>query len=454
MLMDAVLERFIARSPMAVAARGAFEYALAPSPLDDLFVRAAGHRDDRQLLFSTCVDLMATVVCRVKPSVHAAYQADDHIPVNVTAVYARLARVPAVAGRELVRHTAERLGPVIRAMGGAEPDPLPGYRVKVLDGNHLGKTQRRLKPLRDVAAGPLPGQTLVVLDPALGLAVDVIPCEDAHAQERSLLDPVLETVAEKDVWVADRNFCTTAFLFGIAGRGGSFVIRRHAATLSWERESEWVAAGRTDTGRLDEQTIWLTEPGGAELAVRRVRLTLDHPTRDGDRVIEVLTNLPAGVAVAAAVAELYRGRWSVEGLFLRLTTVLKCEVNTLGYPPAALFGFCVALASGNVYAGVRAALRAAHGSAVADGVSDYHLALEVSGACPGLWIAIPAETWAEIGGWSVGRMAGWLVGLARGADLGRYRKATRGPKKPNPPRTRFADAKHIATSRLLNGEQT
>jgi hypothetical protein len=290
MLMDAVLERFIAHSPMAVAVRGAFEYALDPSRLDALFVRVVGHREDRELLFCTCVDLMATVACRVKPSVHAAYQAEDHIPVNVTAVYARLARVPATAGRELVRHTADRLGPVVRAMGGAEADPLPGYRVKVLDGNHLGKTQRRIKPLRDVVAGPLPGQTLVVLDPVLGLAIDVVPCEDGHAQERSLLDSILETVAQKDVWVADRNFCTTGFLFGIAGRGGSFVIRRHAATLSWERESEWVSAGRTDTGALSEQTIWLTESGGVELAVRRVRLTLDHPTRDGDGVIEVLTN--------------------------------------------------------------------------------------------------------------------------------------------------------------------
>ena len=117
MLMDAVLGRFIAHSPMAVAVRGAFEYALAPTPLDDLFVRTVGHRDDRELLFSTCVDLMATVVCRVKPSIHAACQADDHLPVNVTAVYARLARVPATAGRDLVRHTANRLGPVIRAMG-------------------------------------------------------------------------------------------------------------------------------------------------------------------------------------------------------------------------------------------------------------------------------------------------------------------------------------------------
>jgi hypothetical protein len=453
MLLDAVVERFVERSPMAVAVRGAFEYALDPTHLDDLFVRVAGERDDRELLFSTCVDLMATVVCRVKPSVHAAYQANDHIPVSVAAVYARLTRVPTTAGRQLVRHTAERLGPVIRAMGGAEADSLPGYRVKILDGNHLGKTHRRIKPLRDVVAGPLPGQTLVVLDPALGLAIDAVCCEDGHAQERSLLDPILETVAARDVWVADRNFCTTAFLFGIARRGGFFVIRRHAATLSWERESPWVAAGRTDTGTLDEQTIWLTGPDGAELAVRRVRLTLDRPTRDGDGVIEVLTNLPPEVN-ASAVVGLYRDRWSVEGLFLRLTTVLRCEVNALGYPPAALFGFCVALAAGNVYAAVKGALRAAHGLAAAEGISDYHLALEVSGACSGLWIAVAAEVWAGIGAWPVGRMAEWLKGLAQGANLGRYRKASRGPKKPRPPRTRFPDAKHVATSRLLNDEQT
>src|SRR4051812_49835635 len=106
MLLDAVVERFVGRSPMAVAVRGAFEYALDPTHLDALFVRIPGDRDDRELLFSTCVDLMATVVCRVKPSVHAAYQADDHLSVSVSAVYDRLARVPSAAGRGIVRHTA------------------------------------------------------------------------------------------------------------------------------------------------------------------------------------------------------------------------------------------------------------------------------------------------------------------------------------------------------------
>ena len=55
--MDAVLGRFVAHSPMAVVVRGV-RVRPQPTPLDDLFVRTVGHRDDRELLFSACVDLM------------------------------------------------------------------------------------------------------------------------------------------------------------------------------------------------------------------------------------------------------------------------------------------------------------------------------------------------------------------------------------------------------------
>ena len=248
--LNSVIDRFIARAPMAVAIRGTLEYAFVPEPLDAIFEQIVGDREDRHLLFSTCVDVMGTVVTRVNRSIHAAYRAAEAVPVSIAAVYQRFQRMPIEAGRALVRHTAQRLEPVIRAMKGAAPDPLPGYRVQVLDGNHLAHTQRRLKILRDVAAGPLPGQSLVVLDPALGLALDVIPCVDGHAQERSLLDAVIAVIRRKDVWIADRNFCTTKFLFGIAERGGYFVIRRHGATLSWEKESPWESKGRTGTGAL------------------------------------------------------------------------------------------------------------------------------------------------------------------------------------------------------------
>ncbi len=43
-----------------------------------------------------------------------------------------------------------------------------------------------------MAAGPLPGKSLVVYDPGVRLPIDVFPCEDGHAQERSLLKTVLK----------------------------------------------------------------------------------------------------------------------------------------------------------------------------------------------------------------------------------------------------------------------
>src|SRR5208282_5103916 len=132
-------------------------------------------------------------------------------------------------------------------MKAALPELLPGYRVRILDGNHLRHTQRRLKELREINSAPLPGQALVVLDPARMLAIDVFPCEDAHAQERSLLAAVLETVREGDLWIADRNFCTAGFLCGIARRKSHFVIRQHGK-LSWRPEGKPRRIRRCTTG--------------------------------------------------------------------------------------------------------------------------------------------------------------------------------------------------------------
>jgi hypothetical protein len=455
MLLSKIFDRFVEGTPVCVAARAILEAALNPSALDSLFERTAERQYHRELLFSTCVDLMSLVVGRTHRSINAAYQASSvAINVALTSLYAKLANIEATTSAALVRHTADRLAPVIRRMKGELPPPLKNFHTKILDGNHLGRTQRRLKPLRDVAAGPLPGQTLVVLDPALGLAVDVVCCEDGHAQERALISYILPTVRECDLWIADRNFCTTKFLFGIHARSGRFVIRQHASTLTWDRTGRKRPAGRCETGKLTEQTLWLTNPDGQTLPVRRVTITLDKPTRDGETVIHLLTTLTAKQASAKKVAKLYLTRWKIESVFQTLTTVLKCEVNTLGYPKAALFAFCVALASYNVYASVKAALRAAHGAEqVEREVSDYFLADEIAGTYRGMMIAIPEKHWQPLANADTQTLATLLVDLAKKAHLPRYKKSPRGPKKPKPRRTRFAKKKHIATARLLAAEK-
>ena len=96
--------------------------------------------------------------------------------------------------------------------------------------------------------------------------------------------------------------------------------------------------------------------------MRRVVVRLHQPTRDGDREIAILTNLPETVVSGVKVAELYRKRWTVETFFQVITTSLNCEIKTLGYPRAALFSFSMALLAYNVLSTLRAALRSVHGT--------------------------------------------------------------------------------------------
>jgi hypothetical protein len=450
MVLDDIFERFAEQSPVTVIARAALEHALNPGAIDALFEKAAERQYTRTLLFSTVVDLMGTVVCNVRPAIHAAFQANaESIAVSLRAVYDKIDRTEPGVSAELVRHTARALCPVITAMGGGRAAWLPGYSIKILDGNHLAGPQHRLKELRTIGAGALPGHALVVLDPQAMLVTDVFPCEDGHAQERSLLGQVLETIRSGEVWIADRNFCTTGFLFGIARRGGSFVIRQHGATLHIEWVGERRPCGRTETGAAFEQQVRLGDGDGQTMLARRITVELDKPTRDGETEIRILTSLPAEVADALAIAELYRKRWTVESAFGELATCLDGEVNTLGYPKAALFAFCVALVSYNVLSVVKAALRSAHGDEAVEEVSGYYLSDEIAGTHRGMMIAIPADEWVVFAGLTASALGELLKGLAARVRLSTLRKHRRGPKRPQPKRASGAKISHVSTAKLL-----
>jgi len=282
------------------------------------------------------------------------------------------------------------------------------------------------------------------------LATDVFLTPDGHAQERSLLGEVARVVEPRDVWIADRNFCTLGFLFGIARRLGFFVIRQHGS-LKGELIGLPKRRGRVHTGAVSEQKIRLTDPEtGRSRVWRRVTVALKTPTRDGDRELHLLTSLPAATASAATVCDLYRRRWTLETVFQEITTALACETPSLGYPRAALFGFCLALLAYNAVSVLKAALRAAHGATtVTDEVSGYYIGLEVRRAYDGLRVAVPAAAWAGFGRATADEMAGWLRAVAAGADPRRYRKHPRGPKKPPPAKAAYQNGGHVSTERLL-----
>src|SRR5919107_3716138 len=161
-------------------AQGIMENALNPRILDQLFEDVAETQYTHKLLFSTIVDLMSVVVCRIRPSIHAAFQARaETVGATIDAVYDKLDGTETAVSAALVHTVAARLAPVIEAMKGARTDWLPGYRTRILDGNHLPGSEHRIKELRALRAGALPGHTLVVLDPDLMLIVDAIPARMA-----------------------------------------------------------------------------------------------------------------------------------------------------------------------------------------------------------------------------------------------------------------------------------
>ena len=341
MWLSPIFERFVEKSPVTVILRSLMEVVLAESKLDELFEKTAQTGYTRELLFSTLVNMMTQVVCSVRQSIGAVYKAmSEEIGVSKTAVYDKLNRLEPNVSKALVKSTALELSTMIDQLGAARSELLPGYRVKILDGNGLGATEHRLEVLRNNSSGALPGKSLVVLDQILGLAIDIFPCEDGHAQERSLLPFVLETVEAGDLWIGDRNFCTTGFIFGISSKQAFFLVRQHQ-NLPWTPESELMRSGSSEGGEVFSQTGVISYEGQS-CRCRRVVVQLEQPTRDGETQIALLTNLPETDATSVLVASLYRKRWTVETLFQVATETFHCEIKTLGYPRAALFSFGMA----------------------------------------------------------------------------------------------------------------
>ena len=453
MILGECFEKFLAQSPVSVMVRGILERVFDPEKLERVFTDNAVLQYTRELTFAQCVGLMSDVVFRIAPSVGAWYQAHrEEVPVTRQAVYYKLKRLELPIAAGLVQYAGQELGACLRQMPAPPPPLLRDYRVRVLDGNHLAGTEHRLGELRQYRAAALPGQALVFYDPQWDVVTEVIPCADAHAQERSLLPEVLPLVAAGDCIVADRNFCTTGFLFGLARRGAGFVIRQHAANLVWQLQGKRRYVGQDKRGQaLYEQAMCLTEVDtGSTLMVRRITVELRTPTRQGETELHLLTNLPQAAAPAGQVADLYADRWTIEIAFHHLTVDLACEVDTLGYPKAALFGFCVAVVAYNVVAVVKGALRAAHGTEYVDEqLSMYYLTLEVAQVATGMEITLGPEPWEVLRRMSVAEFATTLVAAAQCVDTKKYTKHKRGPKKPPLKKISGKRHPHVSTARIL-----
>jgi IS4 transposase len=372
------------------------------------------------------------------------------VQVSVRAGYDKLRKTETQVARALVRRSAVKAAAIVKPLGLASMPLLLKLNVKILDGNHLAGTERRLEETRRLNSKPLPGHALVVLDPQAMLMTDVFPCEDAYAQERSLLIEVLATVAAHDCWIADRNFGTTEFLFGIKRLGAFFVIRQHASTLTVTRlQGKRKLVGPCDGGKIYEQAIEIDDAQtGETLVLRQITVELDEPTRNDEHEIHILTNVAPRIADAVRIAAVYRQRWTIENAFQELDQALNSEINTLCYPRAALLCFSIGVVLYNTMSVLKSTIRAEQPDTPP--LSGYYLAEEISATHRGMLIAIPRPHWTRtFARLSSRQMASTLRSLAAKVDPTRFRKNTRGPKKPPPKRNGGLKEKHVSTARLL-----
>ena len=226
----------------------------------------------------------------------------------------------------------------------------------------------------------------MVYDPDLAQVVDLLACEDAYESERTAVMPLFDSAGPGQIWIADRHFCTRTILQRCHEAAASFIVRQHGKHPVIVHEGPWREAGRCETGLVSEQAI---EVDKGQAPWRRIELKLDQPTESGESVLWLWSNLPESIS-AEQIAALYRRRWSIEGMFGRLESVLHREITTLGHPRAALLGFTVAVLAYNLLSLLKRCVEHAHRQEAPQlDVCTYHLAQHVRGAYEGLLIAVP-----------------------------------------------------------------
>ncbi len=381
-----VLARFEKKAPASVMAKLVLEQAIAPEWVDQMFEEHRQRQYPRELLFSTIVELMSLVSLGLRPSLHAAARQMENLPVSLAALYDKVSRTEPALLRALVTGSAQRLTPTIEELGYSAM--LPGWQLRIVDGNHLPSSEKRLGPLRRERGAARPGFSVVVYDPDLDQVVDLQPCEDAYASERVSVLPLLEKASAGQLWMADRLYCTLPVMEACEEVGASFIIRQQSKHPRLLQESDWQAPVAVTTGSVREQIIEVK--GGRQW--RRVELSLQKPTDSGDTTLLFWSNLPDTVS-AEQIADLYRRRWSIEGMFQRLESVLESEIETLGNPKAALLGFASAVLAYNVLAVLKRSVEQAHRQTQSEDweASIFHLTVQVRSGYEGMQIALPSE---------------------------------------------------------------
>ena len=261
-----------------------------PDWIDEVFETHRRYQYARELLFSIVVELMTLVGARPAP-LAARRGAPERDPARVAD---RALRTRSTARSR--RCCAPWCRPAPRVL----PRPwrswsskaiLPGWQVRVLDGNHFPGTEKRVAPLHGHRGAALPGQAVVVYDPDSGL---VLRHGGGRGRPSNRARPGRH--AAKPGQGRDRygsptvTFCTRAPCWKAGTRRAPASWRASTPTIPVSRSAAHGAtvAGSKPARCASRPSEWRATPH----PWRCVELTLDMPTEAGDTVIRIWSNLP------------------------------------------------------------------------------------------------------------------------------------------------------------------
>jgi hypothetical protein len=446
-MISELIKYFSKQSPISVMNRALLENIFTPERLNAIFDKHRHNQRNRKWFFSSIVYFMILVVCRIHPSIRSTYQSHaKEAGASLSSFYKKLNGLDLSVSEAFVRETASRIRDITTNFSCPRREIISGYRNRIVDGNKIAATDRRPKVLREQSGSPLPGFGLVVYEPECNLITETILCEDGHAQERSLFSRLLELVQPNDLWVADRNFCCWNYLSGIAQKSGYFLIRQHASTR-WKPTSELVHIGNIETGEVFEQKGYLESPmTGERLLIRRIEVHLQAATRDGDMRLGLFSNLPETVS-ALDLALAYRKRWWIESAFQELEKLLEGEIQTLAYPPAALFALSMAFVAYNILQCIIMSIETAHPKQPQK-ISIYYIAHEIDSCYRGLDLLTKENEWNWARKMTPNEIAQFLLENAASIDYKNFAK--RPPTKKTTKRKNIKKTNHVSTKKLIN----
>lgn len=351
----------LARSPLAEAVLVLLRHVLADEPLQEVYGQHRGLGYEQLISFPHLTEVLAEALFSHRGSLAAALEAraeDGQTVASRQAYYGKLRRLPPELSMAFFHHTAQRVRAlqVERGPGDAGDGDLPGeplvpaslaaLPVRIVDGKKLKRLAKRLLATRGSPGRLLGGMLLVGWDPRTQLA-DLVALErDGHANECTLVEPCLATLAETApgaLIVADRQFGDLTQPRRILAAGGHFLLRRNGKTR-FHPDPQQPATLLTDAqGRTVRDQVGTLGSSGDVLPVRQ--LTIERPSQPP---ICVVTDLLDGQLYPALdLLTLYAVRWDIEDLFQQVTTVFGLRRFIGSSPEAALFQgvFCLLLAN-------------------------------------------------------------------------------------------------------------